>query len=63
MSGEGFGGGFIVEHPVLWSEERRRIEEKRVADESLQLARGRRERQRRNSLIEEQEVRCNFLLS
>lgn len=53
---EGGGAGLIVEHPVLWSEERRRIEEKRISDESLKLARGRRERQSRNCLLEEQEV-------
>lgn len=46
----------IVEHPVLWSEERRRIEEKLIADESLRVVRSRRERQRRNSLIDQQEV-------
>lgn len=55
-------GRLVIEHPVLWSEERRRIEEKRIADDSLKLARTRRERQRRTSLIEEQEVGTGPLL-
>ena len=49
-------GGLVVEHPVLWSEERRRIEERRIAVESLKLAQMKKERQRRNSLIDQQEV-------
>lgn len=50
------GRGLIIEHPVLWSEERRRIEEKRIADECMKVSRSRRERQRRNSLSDQQEV-------
>lgn len=50
-------GGLIIEHPVLWSEERRRIENRKIANESLKLAKIRRERQRRNSLMDQQEVR------
>lgn len=57
------GSGLIVEHPVLWSEERKRIEEKRIADDSLRQSRSRRERQRRNSLIEEIEVRWTIISS
>lgn len=49
--------GLIFEHPVLWSEKRRRIEEKCIAVECLKQARSRRERLRRNSLIEEIKVR------
>lgn len=50
-------GRLVVEHPVLWSEERRRIEEKRIADDGLKAAYLRKERQRRDSLIEQQEVK------
>lgn len=50
------GRGLIIEHPVLWSEERRRIEEKRIADECMKVSRSRRERQRRNSWSDQQEV-------
>lgn len=56
VSGGGSGDYLTVEHPVLWSEERRRIEERKIADESRKVAGLRRERQRRDSLIEQREV-------
>ncbi|XP_059609972.1 uncharacterized protein LOC132257193 isoform X2 [Phlebotomus argentipes] len=45
------------DHPVLWSEEKRRVEQRRIADESLKVVRQQKEQQFRQKLQDREQYR------
>lgn len=56
MSGSGL---LSYEHPVLWSGERKRLEQRLIAEESVKLARIKKERERREQRRDQEEVRSS----
>ncbi|XP_055679072.1 uncharacterized protein LOC129787486 isoform X2 [Lutzomyia longipalpis] len=52
-------GTFVhgYDHPVLWSEEKRRLEQRKIADESLQVVKQRKEQQFRQKIQEKEQYK------
>lgn len=48
------------DHPILWSEDRKRLEERKISDRSIREWRLRQKQERINKIKEQQEVSLNL---